>query len=781
MFGLGKRTRLAVVALGAVTSSVTFGCSSGDKSVDTPKPFQTTAPYAGTVAVYSATFDDGTGENQYFLRDAADKDEVRLWFKDDPNIAPGSRIGVWGDRAEDGIRVSRFDIDESLGTTRQALIDAPPYPARTFAFVLVDIGGGVNLTTAEANKRLFGTAPGDNSVKQYYDEVSYGTQPISGIVYGPVSYPMPTCDTRGMATALRAQVGTYDHYLWYMGSRTSVCSWSGLGESGRPSAPQNDTWYNGSAGCVVLVQEPGHNFGMQHSSSMTCGTAPFADNPSGSCTHNEYGDRYDPMGGGCNHMNAVQKVFQGWLQKCNSVRVGQSGTYNLQPLEPECDGIQVLQIPMPKVRPFTRSGGGGTATTENLEYYYLELRSLRGFDQTIRVAPTVLVHVAEDFRARTDRGRHTWILDMDPTTTRTIDGMGAGMTFTDPAGGVSFTVNSVSADGASITVNVPGSTGATCLDGTTYDPNVQRACIGISTGSGGSTGTGGAAGTGGGAGAGGAPSTGGATGTGGSGVALPRMEAYTLINSDSDSEIFLMQDGMYLDLDTLPPNLTMRADPSPSVVGSVAFQLDGAAVRVESISPYSLSSDNGQGDFAPWTLGLGTHTVTGTPYTAANAGGQAGEALTITFTLGRGPNPFPPDAGVTPPPVTGGATGAGGTTGAGGFTGPGGTYWMGGAGGMAGAGGGFVPPGGAGTPVGSAGLPPAVAGGPGIAGYTGVPFQPPMTNFDDGSGAEEPSSCNCRVPGGSRESGSHHSALAFGVAALVLARARRRPRRTLAS
>jgi hypothetical protein len=775
MLGLGKRTQVAVVALGAVLSSVTLGCSSGDRPGDTPKAFHTAAPFTGTVAVYSATFDDGTGESQYFLRDTATKDEVRLWFKEDPNLTPGSRIGVWGDRGEDGIQVSRFDLDESLGTTRQALIDAPPYPERTFAFVLVDIGGGINITNDEAQRRLFGTAAGDNSVKQYYDEVSYGTQPISGIVAGPLSYPMPTCDTRGMATTLRPQVGTYDHYLWYMGSRTSVCSWSGLGESGRPSAPQNDTWYNGSAGCVVLVQEPGHNFGMQHSSSMTCGTAVFADNPGASCTHNEYGDRYDPMGGGCNHMNAVQKVFEGWLQKCNGVKIGQSGTYNLQPLEPECDGIQVLQIPfppdstgVPKIRPFTRSGGGGTATTENLQYYYLELRTLRGFDQTIRVAPTVLVHVAEDFRTRTDRGRHSWILDMDPTTTRTIEGMGAGMSFTDPAGGVSFTVNSVSADGASVTVNVPGSTAPTCLDGTGYDPNVQRACIGISAGAGGSTGTGGVTGAGGG---GGAPGTGGA---GGSGVALPRMEAYTLINADTDTEIFLMQDGMYLDLDTLPPNLTMRADPSPSVVGSVSFQLDGAAVRVESIAPYSLSSDNGQGDFAPWTLGLGTHTVTGTPFTAANAGGQAGEALTITFTLGRGPNPLPPDAGFIPPPVTGGSTGAGGFSGGGGFSGPGGTYWSGGAGGASGAGGGFVPGGSAGVP----GVPPAgAAAAAGVAGITGMfPFPPPTNSYDPGTGAEEPSSCNCRIPGSSQQSGSN-SALAFGIAALVLANARRRTRR----
>jgi hypothetical protein len=328
----GKRARSATLLVGTIFFAATnLGCSS-DKASETPTAIRTSAPYAGTVAVYSATFDDGTGETQYFLRNTATKDEVRLWFTEDPGLEAGARIGIWGQPSADGIRVSRFEIDHSIAVTRQALIDAPPYPERTFAFVLVDIGGGVNLTQADAEKRLFGTTLGDNSVKQYYDEVSYGTQPISGVVFGPVSYPMTTCDTRGMATTLRPQVGTYDHYLWYMGSRTTACSWSGLGESGTPSNPSNDTWYNGSAGCVVLVQEPGHNFGMQHSSSMTCGTQPFADDPQSACTHNEYGDRYDPMGGGCNHMNGVQKVYEGWLQKCNAVRVGQCGSSTLQPI-----------------------------------------------------------------------------------------------------------------------------------------------------------------------------------------------------------------------------------------------------------------------------------------------------------------------------------------------------------------------------------------------------------------------------------------------------------------
>ena len=167
-----------------------------------------------------------------------------------------------------------------------------------------------------------------------------------------------------MPTMFRSMVdsmggGTFNHYLWYMGSRTSVCGWSGLGEVGTPTRPANDTWYNGSSSCVVMIQEPGHNLGMQHSSSMDCGTASFADTPQGNCTHSEYGDPYDPMGGGCRHMNAWQKTYQGWTQGCNMVRVRSSGTFTLLPLELPCDGAQVLQIPMPKTRMFMRSGGGG--------------------------------------------------------------------------------------------------------------------------------------------------------------------------------------------------------------------------------------------------------------------------------------------------------------------------------------------------------------------------------------------------------------------------------------
>jgi hypothetical protein len=362
----------------------------------------------GEIEAFIATFDDGTAKNDYVLRVTGSEDERTLVFASDPNLPSGARIRVWGTEIGNEILVSKYVLDKGLGSARQALIGAPKYEDRTIAWVFVDIGGGAGtLTNTEAQRRLFGmnTSPADKSLKQYYLEDSYGMQDITGSVVAPLSYPMSTCDTRGMTTALRAQVqGTFDHYLWYFTTRTSACSWSGLASVGRPDQPSRDTWYNGSSSCTVLVQEPGHNFGMQHSSSLRCPGAALADTP-GSCTHGEYGDRYDPMGGGCYHMNAWQKAYQGWFGGCNSVKVTTSGTYSLLPIEPQCAGVQVLQIPMPKERPYTYpAGGGGSGGTVTLRYYYLELRTNQGmFDSSLQNTPFVLVHVADDYQTRTER------------------------------------------------------------------------------------------------------------------------------------------------------------------------------------------------------------------------------------------------------------------------------------------------------------------------------------------------------------------------------------------
>lgn len=223
-------------------------------------------------------------------------------------------------------------------------------------------------------------------------------------------------------------------------------------------------------------------------------------------------------------MNAWQKSYQGWLSACNGVKVTSTGTFNLVPFEEQCNGVQFLQIQAPKARSFMRpAAGGGGATTENLAYYYVELRTPNDFDGTLgnrtALAPTVLIHVADNLRTRTQAGDYTFLLDMTPTTTGRTGfsdaGLGVGQTFTDPVGGVSIMVQSLSATGATIVVtsNV-NSAAPTCLDGTTFAPPgpTVSSCTG-GGGAGGTTGAGGAPGAGGAAG--GRGGSGGITGAGG--------------------------------------------------------------------------------------------------------------------------------------------------------------------------------------------------------------------------------------------------------------------------
>lgn len=436
----------------------------------------------GELVVYVADFGNGITQERFALWPGGDeRDERPLVFDRAPEITPGDWIDVWGRLEGEGLRVTRFARVErgrdGLASLRQALIGAPPYRPRRLAFVMVDIGGGVkttiggqqvDFTTTEAMRRLVGTGATDASLRQYYIEASFGRQDLGAQVFGPFPFTMNGCNTRDMATMLRPMIPEgFDHYLWYMGTRTSNCAWTGLATTGSPERPTRDTWYNGSTSCVVLVQEPGHNFGMRHSSSIRCPGAPFHDTPEGNCTHSEYGDPYDPMGRGCRHMNGYQKAYQGWFGGCNVVDATQSGTYTLLPIELPCNGAQVLQVPMPRPRPFSRMGGGAAASTVNLTHYYLEMRTGIGFDRGL--PPSVQIRVSGDIRLRTQGGLNTWLLDMNPATASTFEGLGAGGSYTDPAGGIKFTVEAIDATRATVRIELETEGPApVCLDGTSF-------------------------------------------------------------------------------------------------------------------------------------------------------------------------------------------------------------------------------------------------------------------------------------------------------------------------
>ncbi|HVR20935.1 MAG TPA: hypothetical protein VMS65_14590, partial [Polyangiaceae bacterium] len=123
---------------GAVPSLV--ACSSNEVEND--------GSIRGTLKVYVATMNDGTTRTEYkLLVGGNEADERALVFAKPPEISGETEIKVWGATSGREIIVNRFEAVEDetsdLGTSREAIIGGSAYPPRTFAYVLVDLGGGV--------------------------------------------------------------------------------------------------------------------------------------------------------------------------------------------------------------------------------------------------------------------------------------------------------------------------------------------------------------------------------------------------------------------------------------------------------------------------------------------------------------------------------------------------------------------------------------------------------------------------------------------------------------
>jgi len=551
----GRRTLRASWLSTTATWAFLLGACAPDLA---PSSDSTTAPLApgeveGELVTYVADFADGHAERWFALRTTDDR-ELKLELTEDQTMARGTRVRVAGALVGNTLKVSRMAAAPrtSLGTTPGASLlnatsgalttDEPEVIAApqqdTYALVLVDLGGGVDKTAAQAQAALSSETATDKSFALYYKESSYGKYTPTGTVLGPYSYSMASCDYTGMAKAIEAKItGTYNHLIYYF-KGTNLCDFGGLGEEGSAVKPAKRTWMNGSLSCVVLMQEPGHNLGLMHANTMKCGSASFSTTPATSCTITEYGSTMTTMGGGCKQLNAYERWYMQWLTGCNGVRVPGTATINLLPLENACGGgVQVLQVPFPAT--LTVSDPQSTGTAVSLKNYYVELRTAGGifdaYGTSARAGavtftqPTVFIYASDDVRVPTGAatvGRNqnsvwTELLNMTPSSTSFTGLTTAGQSFTDPAGGPVITLQSISATGAVIAVtNAKGSGSPTCIDGSALAGNGPTTCGATAGGTGGTSGMGGSAGTGGSmmggaTGTGGVRAAGGATGTGG--------------------------------------------------------------------------------------------------------------------------------------------------------------------------------------------------------------------------------------------------------------------------
>jgi hypothetical protein len=121
-------------------------------------------------------------------------------------------------------------------------------------------------------------------------------------------------------------------------------------------------------------------------------------------------------------------------------------------------------------------------------------------------------------------------------------------------------------------------------------------------------------------------------------AAVGTVTSFTLINADTEGDLFQLTNGAILDYSTLPTrNLNVRANTS-GTIGSVVFS--GEMNRTENSPPYSMVGDS-NGNYAAWTPTVGVHTITAKTYAKDDGGGAVGHTFTVTFTVTEGAPPTP--------------------------------------------------------------------------------------------------------------------------------------------
>jgi hypothetical protein len=204
------------------------------------------------------------GTTQWTHRVAVDDTPIVLALPEDaPALAPRALVRAWGHQSAEVFEVDEIEV---IAPPPEPLIDADPYAPRKLATVLVHWGDPL-LPVAEAEELMF---TGDGSTQQFFAEMSYGKESMTGDVLGPYEIGWPGgCDSDAIAQyAIDAMAGDgvnpsdYEQLMYVFPE--AGCGWGGLAMLGAPDQPERDSWYNGSFDCVVRNQEVAHNYGLLH-------------------------------------------------------------------------------------------------------------------------------------------------------------------------------------------------------------------------------------------------------------------------------------------------------------------------------------------------------------------------------------------------------------------------------------------------------------------------------------------------------------------------------------
>ena len=106
---------------------------------------------------------------------------------------------------------------------------------------------------------------------------------------------------------------------------------------------------------------------------------------------------------------------------------------------------------------------------------------------------------------------------------------------------------------------------------------------------------------------------------------------FSLVNGDTNQVIGPLNNGDTVELTVLPPNLKIRANIDPAVIGSVGFTYDGSPA-IDSTAPYEYL-----GGPLEWVPNLGSHTLQARAFTQSGGAGLGTQSVTINFTVTNTP------------------------------------------------------------------------------------------------------------------------------------------------
>lgn len=366
-------------------------------------------------------------KTEYKLVDQ-DKKVFDLHFsKSDSKLKTGSRVklkavgigshlvvGAANQQANTSMQTLSVPSSLSMGETKTAVL-------------LVNFSNDMStpVSQAEMDNILFS---GTSSVNAYYQENSFNQTSLTGQVFGwfNLSQTNSSCETNfynwsteadNLAIASGVDIASYNRIV-YIFPTPIGCAFGGLGTVG--GDPGRSWIFNYHTDHRVYAHEFGHNIGIHHANSLSCGLK--AIDVYSNCTNAEYGDIFDVMGNfwyavGTLQFNGAHKLAAGWVQPSGITTATAEGIYRIYPLETITANTQILKIDKP----------------DTLESYVVSYRKPIGFDIGL---PDGITRGASIHVLNNDPAVQSKSIDTTPTTGDIWDFADAalqdGLKFSDP-------------------------------------------------------------------------------------------------------------------------------------------------------------------------------------------------------------------------------------------------------------------------------------------------------------------------------------------------------------